>query len=629
MRIEHAGTILITDERTLAVTMERDGEVWTTASGYTPTLELADGTTLPWSDAAHVDHRLREFGTGCGIVSGFRGFAGTDYAFETVVWIESSSGDVMFEWIPLDESGLDVTCVRWPGELAFDERRDDWCTLITHCQGTMIPNSWPVAAAPLPFDGRFETEAGYMPWFAQLRGRAACLTICETPWNAGYALDHPASGPYTHIGLWFDASLGRMDHRRTARVRLMADADVTAVAKAYRGWVDEHGALRTLEEKAVRNPSVRELTGRMWMHVGAKTAVQPDSRMYDADHPERNGALVTFSQRARQLRDLHAMGVDRLFMHLDGWGQPGYDNQHPDYLPACREAGGWDGLKALADTAHECGFMFGLHDQYRDYYRAATTFDPANAVRLPDGTMPEHAAWAGGAQTYLCAALAPDYVKRNYREIAAHGVDIDCTYLDVFTCNEGDECDAPEHRMTRRDCYRLRGECFAWLLAHGILTSSEEVADWAVPHLVFCHYAPYDFQMRDPKAPREGVPVPLQNLVYHDCVIEPWMMERIEDGDDYMLYALLNGGAPYLIRDAAYAGFDGDAGDAAARHRLEQDIARCRTVADLHRRVGMLEMTGFEFVDGDWRRQRTTFADGTTVSVDFDADTWHIDDGRS
>ena len=624
MRIEHAGTTLIIDERTFAVTMERDGETWTTASGYTPTLELADGTTLRWADAAHVDHRLREFGTGCGIVSGFRGFAGTDYAFETVVWVESSSGDVMFEWIPLDESGLDVTCVRWPGELAFDERRDDWCTLITHCQGTMIPNSWPVAAAPLPFDGRFETEAGYMPWFAQLRGRAACLTICETPWNAGYALDHPASGPYTHIGLWFDASLGRMAYRRTARVRLMADADVTAVAKAYRGWVDEHGALRTLEEKAVRNPSVRELTGRMWMHVGAKTAVQSDSRMYDADHPERNGALVTFDQRARQLRDLHAMGVDRLFMHLDGWGQPGYDNQHPDYLPACREAGGWEGLKALADTAHECGFMFGLHDQYRDYYRAAATFDPANAVRLPDGTMPEHAAWAGGAQTYLCAALAPDYVKRNYREIAAHGVDIDCTYLDVFTCNEGDECDAPEHRMTRRDCYRLRGECFAWLLAHGVLTSSEEVADWAVPYLVFCHYAPYDFQMRDPKAPREGVPVPLQNLVYHDCVIEPWMMERIEGGDDYMLYALLNGGAPYLIRDAAYAGFDGDAGDAAARHRFEQDIARCRTVADLHRRVGMLEMTGFEFVDGDWRRQRTTFADGTTVSVDFDASTWCI-----
>ena len=35
------------------------------------------------------------------------------------------------------------------------------------------------------------------------------------------------------------------------------------------------------------------------------------------------------------------------------------------------------------------------------------------------------------------------------------------------------------------------------------------------------------------------------NLVYHDCVIEPWMMEKLNDTDDYMLYALLNGGEAY------------------------------------------------------------------------------------
>ena len=34
-----------------------------------------------------------------------------------------------------------------------------------------------------------------------------------------------------------------------------------------------------------------------------------------------------------------------LYLHLDGWAQPGYDNQHPDYLPACKEAGGWEDMK--------------------------------------------------------------------------------------------------------------------------------------------------------------------------------------------------------------------------------------------------------------------------------------------
>ena len=63
--------------------------------------------------------------------------------------------------------------------------------------------------------------------------------------------------------------------------------------------------------------------------------------------------------------------MKKLYLHLDGWAEPGYDNKHPDYLPACKEAGGWDGMKKLADTMHECGYMFGIHDQYRDYYLAA------------------------------------------------------------------------------------------------------------------------------------------------------------------------------------------------------------------------------------------------------------------
>ena len=101
-------------------------------------------------------------------------------------------------------------------------------------------------------------------------------------------------------------------------------------------------------------------------------------------------------------------------------------------------------------------------------------------------------------------------------------------------------------------------------------------------------------------------------------------MDRVEGGDDYMLYALLNGGAPYLIRDAAYAGIDGDVGGAGIDGTLEDDIARCRVVADLHRRVGMLEMTGFDVVDGDVFRQRTVFADGTSVSVDLREGTYRI-----
>lgn len=627
MQFTMSGTMLRFDETTLRFSFSRDGATWSGCDGIEPQLTRED-RSFSFAGAATVTHERIETGTGVGVRSVFAGFAGADYAFETYIWIERSSGDVLCEWVPLRECGAEprIDRVLWPAPLSFDRADAHDVTLITHEQGVMIPNSWPteVGTDALSFGGRFETAGGYMPWFAQLRSDGhAYIAICETPWNAGYDIDHPAGGPYTHVGMWFEPSLGRMDYRRVVRYRLLDHADHTAICKTYRAYVNERGRLRTLAEKAARNPSVRDLLGRSWVHVGIKTNVQPDSSFYDPAQPGKNDSLVTFAQRERQMRTLHEMGAGRLYLHLDGWAQPGYDNGHPDYLPACREAGGWKGMKSLIDACHEQGDLFGTHDQYRDYYFAARTFDPRNAIRLADGTMPEHAMWAGGRQTYLCAELAPDYVRRNFSEIATHGIVLDCAYLDVFTCNEGDECSHPEHRMTRRECYERRAECFEYLLAHGILTSSEEVSDWAVPSLVFCHYAPYDFQMRSPDAPRHGIPVPLYNLVYHDCVIQPWMMDRVAGGDDYMLYALLNGGAPYLIRDAAYAGMDGDM-NAALRARTENDIERCAVVAGLHRRVGMQELVRHDLVGGDPLVQRSVFADGTAVTCDFHAQTYEV-----
>ena len=75
--------------------------------------------------------------------------------------------------------------------------------------------------------------------------------------------------------------------------------------------------------------------------------------------------------------------------------QYGYDNNHPDILPACEEAGGWEGLKALSDTIKNCNYMLGLHDQYRDYYHRAASYDPAYSVHTANAKRPSHASWAG------------------------------------------------------------------------------------------------------------------------------------------------------------------------------------------------------------------------------------------
>ncbi|MFR5058735.1 DUF5696 domain-containing protein [Faecalimonas umbilicata] len=620
------GTEIRFDESRLSFTITHEGDSWNWGEGFRPRMECEEGT-IYFADAKKISHEEWKTGIGHGILSHFEGFelngADAGSAFDTIVWIEEVSGDVFFEWVPLSTETVKVKSVYWPGYMEFDEKKDSWYTLLNWQQGLLVPNTWKTAVDKVVFDGFMGTAGAYMPWFGQVKDRAGYIAICEQPWNAAYYTEHPAEGPYTHVGIRWEPSLGKMDYRRVMKYSFVKDCDYNDLCKIYRNYVIEKGRFKSLAEKAVKTPSIDQLIGSAFLHKGIKTQVMTNSDFYDAENPDKNNHLTPFSVRTEEIKKFHELGVEKLYLHLDGWAEPGYDNQHPDYLPACEKAGGWKAMKELSDTMHECGYLFGIHDQYRDYYYAAKTFDENFATRLADGTIPSHARWAGGPQTYLCATQAPFYVKRNFTEIMDNGIKLDCAYLDVFTCNEGDECSHPWHKMTRRECYEYRNACFEYLLSKGILPSSEEVNDWAIPSLVFCHYAPYDFMLDRPGSPKKGIPVPLFNLVYHDCLIEPWMMDKVSEEEDYMLYAVLNGGAPYLVRDGAYQNTDGSFAGG-VEITIEDQIKRCKVVSDLHEKVAKCEMVRHEMVDGNPEVQRTTFADGTVVTVDFHAQTYQI-----
>ena len=61
-----------------------------------------------------------------------------------------------------------------------------------------------------------------------------------------------------------------------------------------------------------------------------------------------------------------------------------------------------------------------------------------------------------------------------------------------------------------------------------------------------------------------------------------------------------------------------------AEKLTEENLAWVWQMAALHARIGLSEMTNHEFLDKNYRRERTTFADGTTVTVDRDAGTVEI-----
>ena len=213
---------------------------------------------------------------------------------------------------------------------------------------------------------------------------------------------------------------------------------------------------------------------------------------------------------------------------------------------------------------------------------------------------------------------------RNYQQIFQHDIHPDCIYLDVFTCNDLDECFHPMHKMTRKECAQARNACFAWMLHHQILTSSEEVNEWSLNEQIFCHYAPYEFMMHSCTQPRIGVPIPLFNLVYHDCIITPWPMDKCKDGDDFMLYALLNGGAPYLEKDAAYPNTDGVFEHEYEPFTRQEKIKRANIVSLFHELIAKEKMSKHTFIDGKLTHQRAVYENGYTIEIDLENQSYKI-----
>ena len=62
----------------------------------------------------------------------------------------------------------------------------------------------------------------------------------------------------------------------------------------------------------------------------------------------------------------------------------------------------------------------------------------------------------------------------------------------------------------------------------------------------------------------------------------------------------------------------------AAALEMKENIRRCEVVASLHEKVAKCEMVKHELLDDIGMKQRTTFSDGTTVTVDFAANHYEI-----
>lgn len=468
----------------------------------------------------------------------------------------------------------------------------------------------------------------YMPVWGRVCDNRSFTAIVETPYDASMYSSFGKHGAFINSVYWL-SSLGKLSYERKIRFIFHENGDYNTVAKDYRNYLIENNQLVTIDEKIAKNPNIKNIIGAPVLHHKIFSKINEKSQFYD-----KNGSneilCATFCERAEQIKKLKSLGLEKLYIHTDGWGKDGYDNNHPYILPPCEQAGGWNGFKEFSRVSRELGYVFALHDQYRDYYYDSPVFDKNKTVTNIDGSNPYCSIWDGGEHSYLCSCFALDAVKKTYAELEENGVDVQGAYLDVFSIMPGDECFHKDHRITREESMKLRGECFDYLNGKGFVMSSEEPGMQLLNHLALVHHGPHALIPQE-NGKAVGIPVPLGNLVYHDCIMVPWNWFNnwgIPKGDDGDLYGALNAGMPYIHpygNELRKIGTDNRTADVEmmSDEELKKELERIKPLCELQAKLYNKEMVKHEFL-GSFRKQKATYSDGTSVTIDLDKNTYEV-----
>jgi hypothetical protein len=611
-------TTVTLSETDLALKVQAGDASWQMAPSTTGDLKVkSNGSefSLRLADAAKTITRYDTgFKTGIKII--LSNWKNLDLKLVLTLALEGRDEELVFDATAQEHETI-VRQLDWPA--ALDARNVDY-TLLSNGRGTLLPRTWPKEYYPIRSitpEGKIAAtdhsllqsnviESWSMSWWGFQKARSAMMIIVETPDDASYQFSHPAGGP-TVIGPRWLAQLGRLGYPRSGRMIFFADGNYVDMARRYRRYVMETGRFVSLNEKISRTPVVRNLIGTPQTRVSILRNLSPESDRYDTKDPSKNYSLTSFDERARQLRDLKSRGFDRVLVFISGWPHLGYDRQHPDSLPPPEKAGGWEGFKRLADTAKELGYQYILHDQYRDYYLDAPSYDPQFAVREEDVRLPAQAFpgsrfgdakegdiplmrhWDGGRQAYLNNRFWLGHLLKNYQLFFDHGIRPQGIYLDVIGYVPPDEDFNPEHPTTRTEAMSGRAACMNWSRQHLGIVATEAGADWVIPYVDVINQS---------GGGSKAILVPLYNLVYHDAVIVSYGARD----EQSLLRGILNGGVPELPISTTD----------------QRALQLMRLMMALHQRVCLLEMTKHEFLDQNYRKERTTFADGTTVTVDWD-----------
>lgn len=506
-------------------------------------------------------------------------------------------------------------------------------------EGILIPSD-----SGLSFVRRFGTsnyEGCHMNMIGLVKRRAAMLVTWSDPYvtiEIGSTVENNAVASQV-----LATSSILKATAKYIRLRLLGKGDYNTIAAAYREVASGRGLVVTWDQKIRQNPERAKYLGasnvKLWQVL--------ERRMSEDSTQELAVRLHWSFEEAAQVAEhlKNDLKMDKVLFGLGGWTHRGYDNQHPDVMPAAPEAGGDAAFAACARRVIQLGYLFSPHDNYQDMYRDSPSWSEDWIMKTADGRLVKGGVWNGGRAYLTCSRKAVELARRPQnleavkRLTAANAYFIDTTYAaDLFECYD------QKHPLTKDDDMRWKEAISDYAREVFGTFGSEDGREWAIPHSDYFEgitgVSGASVANRSLLRDTGGVSIPLFELVYHDTVAAYGKYGYdVRTAAEYVLTHMILGrtlnyhnlpdhlywrAAPQADTAPVPAGAPDPAlftraggGWAEGLHPVDRFLKNTHELlSPLHEIAAKMRMTHHEFLSADRKVQRSLFSDGRqTVEV--------------
>ena len=393
----------------------------------------------------------------------------------------------------------------------------------------------PSAAWSLPVHGVFTPEGGLGMW-------------CEDPDRDYVMACNTGREPALSL-ICREIYDDMANEKREIRFMLFGPGEnFRSLALRCRELRKKTGRFVTLCEKAEKRPVAAQLPGTVfWKHNvyfdHRPPGVNRTYSLYTAGPEWHENEGMPGNWTAEEVFETaRERGFDRVTVCNTGWNRDGFDAGYPARFPVSAERGGEEGFRRASGMAQAMspGYFLNVHDNYQDAYET-DAFDAGEMVQPYPGTPLRGGVWRGGQAYVMCSANGLRYARRDIprlAEISGKG----CMYIDVFANCPLLCCRAPGHMQTRRQDWMSKREICAVALQYvGALAVEGCGTDLYADLIDIGAYGNLHFGQFPPRSDGpHPVPVPLWQMVYHDCVLN-YFGEGYSPvhGSEYRLYQAL------------------------------------------------------------------------------------------